>query len=892
MRLRKGSGNRTGSGPSPGPKGRGNGLLRRLKPWQKAALVLGLVTVLSGLGVFVYYYTHFARIIDAKLSGDIFNNASIVFAAPEEVRVGEAATPEALAVRLRKAMYSEGEKGSSVGTYVLEGSRLTIRPGPASFFQGDLQRQGPAEVDFRDGKVLSITDLDRLAPLQSYWLEPEVITTVFDEERSKRRLVRYQDLPKNLVDAVVATEDSGFFSHFGVSIYRILAAAIADIRADQRQQGGSTLTMQLARNIILNNRKRTFRRKAQEIFVALLLEQRLTKQQIFELYANQVYLGQRGSFSIYGFGEASSAYFNKDVSSLTLSEAAFLAGLIRGPNLYLPYRHPERALERRNYVLRRMVETGAIKPEVAEAASGLPLGMAKQNVEANQAPYFMDLVRQELLSQFDEHELMTEKYRIYTALDLDLQRAAFEGANAGVAEVDEQVKKRHWSKKEGLPGPDQPQMALIALDPHTGAVRALVGGRDYATSQLNHALAKRQPGSSFKPFVYAAALNSAIDGSTPLVTTATTLLDEPTSFQFGDDIYEPEDYKQEYRGVVTVREAIMLSLNVPTVRLAEMIGYEKVRALAIQAGINREIGSTPALALGSYVATPLEMAGAYTAFANGGVYVQPRTVLAVKDSTGRTVWSSPTVTRRVLDSRVNYLMVSLLESVMNNGTAYSVRSRGFKAPAAGKTGTSHDGWFAGFTSDLLAISWVGFDDDRQLNLEGAHSALPVWTEFMKRAVIEPPYSVPQPFYAPAGIETAAIDDQTNLVAGPGATSTHTEVFIAGTEPTVAAPPLGQPVSVSDRTAPGAASGILGRILRVAKPTAPAPATLASPPLPPGAPPPGVAGQPPADKTVPVVDPPPNANGGVLKKVLSVFKGKGSKPPAPTKDRPPAKNQDP
>ena len=889
MRFRKSTGIRTSSAPTRNPRRRDGreGPWRDLKLWHKALLVLGLAAVLSGLGAFVYFYTHFARIIDAKLSGDIFNNASLVFAAPTEVLVGEAATPQNIAGRLRKAMYAEGDTGSNVGTYVLKGNHLAIRPGPASFFRGDLQREGAAVLEFLDGRVVSITDLDRLVPLQSYSLEPEEVTTLFDSERSKRRLLRYQDLPKQLVDAVVATEDSGFFSHFGVSIYRIFAAAVADIRADQRTQGGSTLTMQLARNVILNNRRRTFRRKAEEIFVALLLEQRLTKQQIFELYANMVYLGQRGSFSIYGFGEAASAYFNKDVGSLTLSESAFLAGLIRGPNLYLPYKHPERVLERRNYVLQRMVETGALKREVAEAAAALPLGLAKQNVEASQAPYFVDLVREDLLAQFSEDELLSQKYRIYTTLDLDLQRAASEGAVAGVADVDRLVKKRQWSKKVGVPGPDQPQLALIALDPHTGMIRALVGGRDYAASQLNHVVARRPPGSSFKPFVYAAALNSGVDGSLPLITPATTLMDDPTSFQFGDEVYEPEDYKQDYHGLVTVREALMLSLNVPTVRLAEMIGYSKVRSLAIEAGINKDIGSTPALALGAYVATPLEMSGAYTVFANGGVYVAPRTVLAVEDSTGRTIWASPTVTRPVLDPRVNYLMVSLLESVMNNGTAYPVRSRGFKAPAAGKTGTSHDGWFAGFTSNLLAIAWVGYDDDRELNLVGAASALPIWTEFMKRAIEVPAYSMPQPFNAPEGIETAAIDDQTNVTAGPGAASTHSEVFIAGTEPAMPSE-VGLPTEGGDKSPAGGASGVLGRILHVVKPSAPTPA-MASPPLPPGAPPPGGVGPQP-EKTPPAADPEPKEK-GVLKRLLSVFKGKGSKTP-PSKDIPPAKNQDP
>lgn len=844
--------------------------------WQKLYLGAGLLFLLTGLGIFVYYYVRFSRAIDAHLSGDVFNHASVIFSAPEEITVGEAISPEVVEARLTKALYTENGGGSKVGTFDSKGNRLDVYPGSKSFFDGREFPEGPAELAFRDGKLESITSLDGSKPLQSYLLEPEVITTLFDRERGKRLLVRYQDLPPVLINAVLAAEDSRFFSHFGINVFRIIEAAIADLRTDTRSQGGSTLTMQVARNIILMNRSRTFRRKLEEVFVALLLEQRLTKEQIFTLYANQVYLGQRGSFSIYGFGEASNAYFNKNVQSLTLPEAALLAGMIRGPNLYLPYKYPSRALERRNWVLRRMIDTGAINAKTAEVAEMAPLGLTRQNEEGNEAPYFVDLVRDQLLNQFSEEELASEGYRVYTTLDMNLQRAASDGVREGLVDVDQRVKRQRPPKGFPPAGPDQPQIALIALDPHTGFVRALIGGRDYGQSQLDHAVAKRQPGSSFKPFVYATALSSGIDGSQPLITPATILQDEPTTFEFNGQPYEPEDYMDEYHGLVTVRQAIMLSLNVATVSLAQMVGYEKIRDLAIQAGINSDLEATPAIALGSYVVTPYEMAGGYTIFANDGVYVAPRCVLAVKDASGATLWASPLVTRRVLDPRVAYLMVSLLQSVVNNGTGYGVRARGFTAPVAGKTGTLNDGWFAGFTSDLLSVVWVGYDDDRDLNLVGASSALPLWTDFMKEAIEIPPYSNPQPFEAPPGVETAAIDTRTNLVAAPDSTTTREEVFIAGTEPLTASPlPGGTPSSQ-----PSGVGGVLSRIFHSSNTPVDAPALAAPPPLPPGAPPP-------IDPSLinPVQQAPvplPKPNGGVLKKFLSIFKGKdsNSKPQPP------------
>jgi len=820
----------------------------------------GLLVFLAAVGAIIYFYVRFTRVIDARLSGDVFNNTSLIFAAPTPVFVGEVITPEDVSARLRKGLYAEYEGGSKVGTYRQVGNRLEIRPGSASFFQSDFFKEGPAALEFTNGHIVSITSLSDTSQLPSYKLEPEIITTLFDNSRSKRRLVRYQDLPKTVVDAVVAAEDHSFFSHHGVNFYRIIASGLHDFfRTDEIMQGGSTLTMQLARNIFGLTPQRKFGRKMNEIFLALLLEQRLNKEQIFELYANQIYLGQRGGFSIYGFGEAAGAYFNKDVGSLTAAQAALLAGVIRGPNIYSPYKYPSRALDRRNFILRSMMDLGMLTPQETEKASAAPLGIVMRNVEATQAPYFVDMVKDQLLSQFSEHDLLSQSYRIYTTLDLDAQEAASAAINAGIVEVDKRLKKSKTAKDAPPPDPLQPQMALVVLDPHTGWLKALVGGRDYGRSQLNHVLAKRQPGSSFKPFVYAAALNSGVDGSQPLITPATLLNDEPTTFQFGDLSYEPENYKHEYFGQVTLRQALMYSLNVATVRLAEMVGYEKVRNLAVAAGFSTDLLATPAIALGAYVATPLEIGGAYTIFSNGGTYVEPRFILAVNDASGRLLWRSSEVTRQVLDPRVTYLMVDLLESVINNGTGAGARTRGFTLPAAGKTGTSHDGWFAGFTSNLLAIAWVGYDDDRELKLPGADSALPIWTEFMKRATEYPAYCDAKPFEAPPGIVVVPVQMTSTLPSGSDAIVVRNENFIEGTEPQGQTPRRG-------------GGGILSRLFHSGNAaTLPVAATTA---------PPGdenaVAAAPHAEGSQQLNE----RKGGVLKKFFSIFKGKNPKPVNP------------
>jgi penicillin-binding protein 1B len=751
-------------------------------PVIRAALVIFLVVAI-GLGVFFcYFYIKYDRIIEQRFRSPVFSNSAKIYALPRTVHDGDQIDAREIAASLRRAGYSDKDGQSPLGSFRLVSDGIEITPGPESYHSPEA-----AHITIQDGQVERIVSKGN--DLSAYELEPQLVTALFDsEQRSKRQVVKYTDMPKVMVDAVLAIEDRRFFEHSGVNFVRTVEAVFGDVIHQRREQGGSTLTQQLARGFFLSPEK-TVRRKLTEMLIAEELEQKFSKQQIFEFYGNWVNLGQRGSFAISGFAEASKAYFNKDLKDISLPEAALLAGIIQRPSYLSPYRHPERALERRNLVLDSMVETHAITREQADKAKAVPLKLAPPNVEASDAPYYVDMVRDTLINKFSEHDLNDQSYRIYTSLDPDLQKAAAQAVEMGIKLVDDQVTKMRTKRvKVGkkfettvAPGPEA-QVALVALDPHTGAVLALVGGRDYGFSQLNHAMSKRPTGSIFKPFVYAAAMNTAIDGSATVITPASTVTDAPSSFAYGDQIYEPRNYKEEYKGDVTLRYALAMSLNNATVKVAEEVGYDKVADLAKSAGI-ASVKATPAMALGSYEAAPLDMAGAYTSFANNGERLSPILVNSVRNAKGDVIANFKTDERQVLDPRIAYVMTNMMEGVINNGLGYTaVRLRGFTPPAAGKTGSSHDGWFAGYTSNLLCIVWVGYDDYSDLRLSGAMTAAPIWTEFMKKASTLPQYSNMKEFAQPTGVVDVQLDKATNRLATPTCPDDYTSAFIAGTEP--------------------------------------------------------------------------------------------------------------
>jgi penicillin-binding protein 1B len=742
---------------------------------------------LLAASVFTYYYIKFSHIIDARLSGHVLQNTTQIFSAPERISDGQAWDQNDLVTYLQRVGYRPTADETSLGQYTIDGSTIDIRPQKLSYFG----ESNALAVQFNGSVIRSIRPLGGGADMGSADVEPELITNLFDSAREKRRPVRYEDLPPMLVHAILSAEDKRFFEHPGFDFIRIFGAAWADMKHSQHLQGASTITMQVARTFFLST-DRTWRRKLSEAMLSFELEQRFSKQQIFEMYANEVYLGNRGSFGIRGFAEASVAYFGKDLRQLTLQECAFLAGLIRAPNYYsVSDRHPERAPVARDRVLTQMLENKFVTEEDVQDAKRSPLLLAHTAVVGSEAPYLVDMVKDHLLENYTAPELLSQNFRVYTTLDPQLQRAAAVALEAGMKNVDgllakkyEKARKAKGKKATADPANiPQAQAALIAIDAHTGEIKALVGGRDYGQSQINHVLARRQPGSVFKPFVYAAAFNNAVDGAQPIVTPATTVDDEPTVFEFDGQEYTPNNYGEKFMGRVTVRQALTNSLNIATVKVAELVGYGRVVQIARQMGVPPNVRPTPAVALGAYEMTPLEVAGAYTGFATVGTRAEPYFINDVMSAGGNILEKYTPTNKLVLDPRVAYLVDSLMKDVLNKGTGSQVRAKGFTLPAAGKTGTSRDGWFAGFTSNLVCVVWIGFDDNHDLGLAGGSTAAPIWADFMIKATKLSRYKEAKEFEKPEGVDSLIIDSDTLQVATPSCPTTREEVYVAGSGPT-------------------------------------------------------------------------------------------------------------
>jgi penicillin-binding protein 1B len=733
-----------------------------------AASILGLC--LLCLATFIFYYIKLAHIIDQRLASGPFAGTTNIFSASHRIAVGDPLTPEEFTAHLMRSGYTNTPNNPE-GWFILR--KNTVELTSAS---------GSLVLQFSKGKVAAISAPGRAA-LTEFELGPELIANL-SGNRERRHLVKFADIPPSVVHALVSVEDKRFFDHSGIDLRRCLKAAYVDLRSGHKDQGASTLSMQLARSFWLEPDKH-WKRKLEELLMTLHMERKLTKQQILEYYVNQVYLGRRDTFSISGFAEGARAYFNKNLSEIDTSEAAFLAGLVQRPSYYNPYRYPERARDRRDVVLLLMHRNRYLADADYQTALKAPLRFTPEHLNTHQNQYFVDLVRDDLRSHLDESD--REGRNIFTTLDPNLQEAAEAAVRIGIEKVDRLLHAR-----------GQPQIALVALDPHTGEVKALVGGRDYGQSQLNHALSMRQPGSVFKPFVYAAALDTAVAGGNEIFTPASMISDQPATFYSGGQLYQPGNFHHEFMGDVTLRDALAHSLNVATVSLASQVGLRKVVQMAQRSGLNSAIRATPSVALGAYETTPLEIAGAYTTFANQGVNVKPIAVSYVTTSDGRTTYRNSSESHAALDPRVNYLLVNMLQDVLRMGTGAGVRELGFTLPAAGKTGTSRDGWFAGFTSQLLCVVWVGFDDNRELNLEGARSALPVWAEFMKRAAAFKPYHDAKAFAAPSGIVTLPVCAESGQMAGPFCPRTRSDVFIEGTQPQNQCP-LHDPRTAEDPT---------------------------------------------------------------------------------------------
>ncbi|MGH9966878.1 MAG: transglycosylase domain-containing protein [Pyrinomonadaceae bacterium] len=698
-----------------------------------------LIALVVGSDSFLRSYKYYSRLVDARLATGYLTSRPGLYAAPRTIRVGQGFSQDSLVEVLRRAGYVESVTSDVwSGTFSRQNSAVEIRPRQAN----RTSHPEVVSVGFDGDRVKELSGDG--ARLESFTLEPETLTNDLSAKTGKRNALSYNEIPPVLVHAILSIEDRRFFEHSGLDVFGVARALLRNFADERIGQGGSTITQQLVKNTYLSP-ERTLRRKYAEAILAFALERRLSKQDIFALYCNEIYLGQRGAVAARGVEQAALLYFGKELKNLTLSEAATIAGMIQGPSRYSPERQREAARSRRNNVLTAMARDGWISGEQAATALSEPVTLAAlPDTYHSLAPYFIDYVNRIAESQL---EVSGATQQIHTTIDLDLQQLAEVALQRQLKRL-EAVYKNRAAK---------PQAALVALDPRTGNVLAMVGGREYGESQLNRATdARRQPGSTFKPVVYAAALE---DGLSPIMMFA----DAPHNFVYDRNrVYRPANFGGGYSAHdVTMRTGLVKSLNIVTVDVAMQTGLARIANLAAQLGLPRP-ERYPSLALGTTEATPLQMAAAYAAFANGGRRVNPRVIVSVAEPP-----SSHTLAgeeRQVISPTTAYMITNMLTAVVDNGTGRAARGAVKGTAIAGKTGTSRDGWFVGYTPNLVCAVWIGFDDNSQLGLTGAAAALPAWTDFVRSAVALRPDLGGRAFECPEGIKFIEIDSDSGLLS--------------------------------------------------------------------------------------------------------------------------------
>jgi penicillin-binding protein 1B len=763
--------------------------------WVRVLAVVALVPAVAIVAAAVYYYVTFARLIDVQLHGERARVLPRIFARPLELRVGQAMSERQLVDRLNDLGYAERPAADKAGEFALEEYAISIVPRSSSFAGKVVRVTFPKPLQAAKGKQKPPPP-DRVAGLdiggtlaERVTLDTPLLSSIM-AERAKRRPVALDVIPPHVVQAVLAIEDRRYYYHPGVDPIRMAGAVLDNVRGKSaRISATSTITQQLVRNVFIPqldgwtlatartraDRATALTRKVLEMWMSLVMTQRATKDEILEMYLNAVPLGQRGSFAIFGVSEAARLFFGKDVANLTIAEAATIAGVIQSPSALSPFSNPGRCHDRRNVVLRAMADAGFIPAESAARAAAEPLTVVQRALEA-EAPYFVDYISQTLTDTYPSLTTTTDQpVDVYTTLDLHLQRLAQDAVRDGLTRVDELLARR---QKKG-----KAEAALVAVDPRTGEILAMVGGRSYNQSQYNRAVvARRQPGSVFKPFVYLTAFEEAAEQGLTDLTPATIVDDTPTTWEFDDQVWTPENYDGEYAGPITLRYALAHSRNIATVKVAERAGYEKVAALWQRLNVGTPPRAYPSIALGVFEASPLEIATAYTIFPNLGVERPLRDIIRI-DSGGAEVTKKPARGSKVIarpDS--TFIVTNMLESVINEGTGASARAAGFRLIAAGKTGTTNDlrdAWFAGFTPDLLTVVWVGFDDNQPVGLQGAQAALPIWTQFMMRALAG---RASTPFDVPEGVSFVEVDPETGKIPTARCPKVSAEVFLAGSEP--------------------------------------------------------------------------------------------------------------
>jgi len=745
--------------------------------WRHSAGIAFLVMIafVALIGYVGYTYVVVTRKFDSSRRWDL---PSRIYSDATPIVPGMTYPRSLLEPKLNHVGYHEtANRVANPGEYRWVGGDLEIYL--QNFEYPDIEfRALPVRVDFDGSEVRSVARLDDGAKLRGVRVETELITSIYNNEMEDRLPVTLASVPTNLIDAIVAVEDKSFFHHEGISIRGTLGAFITDLRTKSLTHGGSTLTQQLVKNFYLNP-ERTWRRKGIEALMAVLLETRYTKNEILEAYLNEIYLGQNGSVQISGVEQASQFYFGKHVTYLTLPEAATLAGMVHSPNLSSPLKYPERAKPRRDLVLKLMLDQKKIDQKAYDAAIASPLTTARFPKTSRSAPFFVDLVLKQLKETYPETQLKTEGLRIFTTLDTIMQRSAEQALEGGISDLN---KRYSYLRKSPTPL----EGVILTIQPGTGYVKALVGGRNYSKTQFNRAIqARRQPGSLFKPFVYIAAMDPA--RGQQAFTASTVLDDSPISVRTGNAVWQPQNYDLRFHGRVSVRDALAHSYNIPAVRAAIDAGVPNVIKEASTIGIESRLEPYPSVSLGSFEVTPLEIAYAYSAFANLGVKAEPISILAVATREGKLLESREVQMKRVAPASLSYVMNDMLKDVFNYGTGVHARSLGFERPFAGKSGTTsnyRDAWFIGYSPRILTLVWVGFDDGHSVKLAGSDACIPIWTAHMNRiGGLVPDVDWKQP----EDVVDRRIDPESGMIATPWCPQTRGEIYVAGTEPATLCP---------------------------------------------------------------------------------------------------------
>ena len=690
-----------------------NIFFKRLLKWY-------LPTVVLLCGIMLLYCWYLSIQIDKRFSGRRWSIPSKVYSDTTILYPGQKTNRTLFNEKLRRLGYREvAHKPVNKGE--LDQSASFIQLYLHDFIVPSRYKEGiPVEIRFDENSIESITSLTTGQALPILELEPEEVMLFFGPHRERRQLVSIDQVPQHVIHAVLAAEDHRFYTHKGLDPKGILRAIFTNLRHASIRQGGSTITQQLAKNYFLTP-KRTFIRKLKELFMSLTIEVMYEKNEILEIYLNEIYLGQKASEAINGIGEASFFYFGKPVSNLSLAESATLAGLIRGPNHYSPYIDKNRCQKRRNTVLNAMYEQGWISDEELKIALPLPVEAIGYSSYGKKAPYFMDYLSEQLTLLYSPKDLSSLGLSIYTTLDTQVQMAAENALKRGLDSLEKSNPELHRTDPQ-----KQLQGAVIVMQPKTGYVLAMVGGRNYSASQFNRITqARRQPGSAFKPLVYL----SGLDKFTP----ASMLSNESRIYEIDGKEWRPQNYEPMTEEHVRMRNALAKSMNLATVDLAMQVGIDHIISTVSKFGFSTPLKPYPSLALGSFEVIPLELARAYCPFAADGVLSYPLALKEVLDENDVVMERRHMSIKQVTTPEKAFIMSSLLQSVVENGTASSLKDMGITFPVAAKTGTTNDyrdAWFVGYTPDILALIWVGFDDGAPIYASGSKAALPIWAGLM------------------------------------------------------------------------------------------------------------------------------------------------------------------